>query len=159
MPIEIRELRDEDFFAWIPLFDVYCRCSGTSLDDQKALVVWNWLRDPAEPLTGAGAFDEQGALVGFVHSRVVPRALRASFVVTVDDLFVDEGRRRAGIGTALLEHARSRPGIAEFGWAVPAGNEAALGLAERIGRRTDLVVFASGVPEDESTAGDAEEAD
>ena len=144
MTIEIRELGDDDFFAWLPLFDAYCRFAETSLDDQKALVVWNWLRDAGNPFTGVAAVDAEGALAGIAHYRQVPHSLAATTGVFLDDLFVAPERRRQGIGRALVEHVRTesvRHGSGGVAWETPADDEAARRFSDGLATRTGLVGY------------------
>ena len=53
MAHEIRLAGDDDFFGWLPLFEAYCEFYDTELDDAKALIVWNWIRDEHDPLEAA----------------------------------------------------------------------------------------------------------
>ena len=80
MAHEIRLAGDDDFFGWLPLFEAYCEFYDTELDDAKALIVWNWIRDEHDPLQAALAVDDEGTPVGLAHFRVVPDTLRATAV-------------------------------------------------------------------------------
>ena len=80
MAHEIRLAGDDDFFGWLPLFEAYCSFYETELDDAKALIVWNWIRDEQDPLQAALAVDEDGTPVGLAQYRVVPDTLRATLL-------------------------------------------------------------------------------
>ena len=67
MTYEIRMAGDDDFFGWLPLFEGYCRFYETELDDAKALIVWNWIRDDADSLQAALAVDEEGRPIGLAQ--------------------------------------------------------------------------------------------
>ena len=88
MAHEIRMAGDEDFFGWLPLFEAYCRFYETDLDDAKALIVWNWVRDEHDPLEAALAVDEDGTPVALAQYRVVPHTLQATRGLYLDDLYV-----------------------------------------------------------------------
>ncbi len=144
MTYEIRMAGDDDFFGWLPLFEAYCRFYETELDDAKALIVWTWLRDEAEPLEAALAVDEEGRPVGLAQFRTVPDTLTATRGIHLDDLYVDEGHRAAGVGKALIEFVHSR--AAEIGsggvsWMTAADNADAQRLSDELARRTNRVTY------------------
>jgi RimJ/RimL family protein N-acetyltransferase len=147
MGYEIRPVRDDDFFGWMPLFEDYCRFYEQELDDMKALTVWTWLRDPANALDGALAVDDEGSPVGLAHFRPVPDTLTATVGYYLDDLFVAESQRQGGVGRALIEyvHARSAErGSGRVNWITAADNEAAQRLYDTLGRRTSWVTYEMG---------------
>ena len=144
MAHEIRPAGDDDFFGWLPLFEAYCRFYETELDDAKALIVWNWIRDEADPLQAALSVDDDGRPIGLAHYRVVPDSLRATRGVYLDDLYVDESARGSGIGRALLEfvHARSlEVGHGGVSWITAADNAEAQRLYDALARRTSWVMY------------------
>ena len=55
MNVTVREVAENDFFAWLPLFDAYCSSRGRRLDDTKALIVWSWIQEPRNALRAAGS--------------------------------------------------------------------------------------------------------
>lgn len=150
MAYEIRPVRDEDFFGWLPLFEGYCSFYEQELDDQKALTVWTWLRDPAYPLEGALAVDEAGTPVGLAHFRPVHDTLTATIGYFLDDLFVGDEHRQGGIGRALIEYAQARSaerGSGVLNWITAADNETAQKLYDALGRRTSWVMYEMGPAE------------
>ena len=144
MTFEIRMAGDDDFFGWLPLFESYCRFYETDLDDAKALIVWNWLRDETEPLTAALAVDDEGRPVGLAHFRNVPSTLQATRGMFLDDLYVADDHRGSGIGWALIEfvHARAAEvGAAGVTWTTAADNVDAQRLYDELARRTSWVTY------------------
>jgi len=144
MAYEIRPAADGDFFGWLPLFEGYCRFYEHDLDDQKALIVWTWLRDPANPLQAALAVDDEGKPVGLAHFRPVPDTLTGTVGCFLDDLFVSEDVRGGGVGRSLIEfvHARSSElGSGSVSWITAADNAPAQKLYDSIGRRTEWVWY------------------
>ncbi|AWB95582.1 GNAT family N-acetyltransferase [Agromyces badenianii] len=144
MSYEIRSAGDDDFFGWLPLFEAYCRFYETELDDAKALIVWNWIRDEAEPLQAALAVDDDGRPVGLAHFRPVPHSLTATRGMHLDDLYVDEGVRGSGVGRALIEYVHAR--AAEIGhggvsWITADDNTGAQQLYDRLAQRTSWVTY------------------
>lgn len=144
MTIDIREAGEDDFFGWLPLFEAYCRFYETELDDQKALIVWNWLRDEHNPLHAALAVDDEGTPVGLAHYRLVPSTLTATNGMFLDDLYVDERLRGTGAGRALIEYVHARAAEVGHGgvqWITAADNETAQQLYDRLARRTSWVTY------------------
>jgi GNAT superfamily N-acetyltransferase len=144
MHTEIRPAGDDDFFGWLPLFDAYCRFYETDLDDAKALIVWNWLRDEANPLQALLAVDEEGTPIGLAHYRSAPQTLTASVGIVLDDLFVDEAHRRSGVARALIEHVRERAaelGTGGVSWVTAADNAEAQRLYDELATRTTWVTY------------------
>ncbi|WP_350349853.1 GNAT family N-acetyltransferase [Agromyces sp. G08B096] len=144
MTYEIRAAGEDDFFGWLPLFEGYCRFYERELDDAKALIVWNWLRDPANPLEAALAVDADGAPVGLAHFRPVPDTLSGTVGCFLDDLFVADDHRRGGVGRALIEHVHARAaelGTGGVSWITAADNAEAQALYDSLARRTDWVLY------------------
>ncbi|WP_139417078.1 GNAT family N-acetyltransferase [Agromyces laixinhei] len=144
MNYEIRPTGDDDFFGWLPLFEAYCRFYETELDDAKALIVWNWIRDESEPLQAALAVDDEGQPVGFAHFRAVPSSLTATRGMFLDDLYVDESARGSGIGRSLIEYVHER--AAEIGqggvsWITADDNAPAQRVYDQLARRTSWVTY------------------
>lgn len=144
MAYEIRMAGDDDFFGWLPLFEAYCRFYETELDDAKALIVWNWIRDENDPLEAALAVDEEGRPIGLAQYRVVPDTLTATRGIHLDDLYVDVEARGSGIGRALIEfvHARSHEvGAGGVSWITAEDNAGARKLYDELARRTTWVTY------------------
>ncbi len=144
MTFEIRPAGDDDFFGWLPLFAAYCEFYETELDDAKALIVWNWIRDESDPLDAALAVDDDGRPLGLAHYRVVPDSLQATRGMYLDDLYVDESARGGGIGRALIEfvHARSlEVGTGGVSWITDADNASARRLYDELARTTNWVTY------------------
>jgi GNAT superfamily N-acetyltransferase len=147
MTYEIRMAGDDDFFGWLPLFEEYCRFYKTELDDAKALIVWNWIRDEADSLQAALAVDDEGRPVGLAQFRAVPDTLAATRGIHLDDLYVDEGHRAGGVGRALIEFVHAR--AAEIGtggvtWITALDNADAQRLYDQVAERTSWVVYEMG---------------
>ncbi|MET4158055.1 GNAT family N-acetyltransferase [Agromyces sp. PvR057] len=144
MTYEIRLAAEDDFFGWLPLFEAYCRFYETELDDAKALIVWNWISDEHDPLQAALAVDDAGKPVGLAHFRVVPDSLSATRGMHLDDLYVDEGARGAGLGRELIEfvHARAAEvGSGGVSWITAADNAAAQRIYDEVATRTSWVTY------------------
>ncbi|MGG7449833.1 N-acetyltransferase family protein [Plantibacter auratus] len=144
MSVTIRPAVESDLFAWHALYSGYGEFYGNPLTDEKAVLVWGWLSDPAHPLTALVAEDAQGALVGLAHYRVFPRALAGGTGLYLDDLFVAEDARTGGVGTALIEHVRDlakADGHSVVRWITAADNERAQAVYDKLATRTSWVTY------------------
>lgn len=144
MAIEIRPAVDEDFFGWLPLFESYCEFYKTDLDDRKALTVWTWLRDPANPFEAALAVNEEGTPVGLAHFRPVPDSLTGTVGCFLDDLFVADGVRGGGVGRALIDYVQARSaeiGSGHVSWITAADNAPAQKLYDSLAKRAEWVWY------------------
>ena len=146
MTVEIRPAGEDDFFGWLPLFDEYCRFYERELDDAKALIVWNWLRDETHPLEAVLAVDEEGTPIGLAQFRPTPDTLSATTGITLDDLYVAADHRTSGVGRALIEHVHARAAALGGGvnWITSPSNEDAIRLYDSLARRTDWVTYEIG---------------
>ncbi|WP_051142590.1 GNAT family N-acetyltransferase [Gryllotalpicola ginsengisoli] len=88
MSIVIRDPRDSDFFPWLTLYEGYAAARGVELTEQKALLLWTWLTDPANVERALVAVDDEAGLVGLAHFRSFPRPLDGDFGVFVDAFHV-----------------------------------------------------------------------
>jgi GNAT superfamily N-acetyltransferase len=144
MSYEIRMAGDDDFFGWLPLFEAYCRFYETELDDAKALIVWNWIRDESDPLQAALAVDDEGRPIGLAQFRAVPDTLAATRGMHLDDLYVDEEHRTGGVGRSLIAFVHERAaeiGTGGVSWITAADNSDAQRLYDQLARRTSWVRY------------------
>jgi GNAT superfamily N-acetyltransferase len=104
--VTIKPLAERDFFAWYALFTEYATSADIQLTDEHAMRVWTKLQsDDAHAVV---ATDQGGDTVGLVHFVVLDRLLQGDSTVLIEDLYVAEHARRAGVATALVEHVRTR---------------------------------------------------
>jgi ribosomal protein S18 acetylase RimI-like enzyme len=144
MTVSIRPLGERDFFAWLPLFEGYCRFYETDLDDTKALIVWQWLMDPAKTINGLVATDETGELIGLAHYRIEPDTLAARYGVYLDDLYTLPEHRGRGVGRTLIEALRrlaAERGYSVVRWITAADNEDAQTLYDSVASKTSWVTY------------------
>ncbi|MDN4615137.1 GNAT family N-acetyltransferase [Leifsonia sp. F6_8S_P_1B] len=143
MSIEIRPVRDGDFFTWLDLYGEYAKFYDTELTDQKALLLWSWLTSPEHEESGYVAVDGD-RIVGLAHVREFARPLEGDRGLFVDDLFVAEDARQHGVGTALLEHARSlaqQRGLGVVQWITANDNADAQRVYDSVAERTQWVTY------------------
>jgi len=143
MTIEVRPVRDGDFFAWLELYSKYAEFYETELTDQRALVLWSWLTAPEHEEQGFVAVDGD-RIVGLAHVREFARPLEGDRGLFLDDLFVLESERGAGIGRTLIDHVRSlaverRLGVVQ--WITAQDNTNAQRVYDAVASRTSWVTY------------------
>ena len=144
MSVTVRDIAENDFFGWLPLFDANCARRGARLDDTKALIVWSWLQDPRNALRGALAVDDEGTPIGLVHYHPEPRTFDASIGIAVDDLYVTDEHRRNGVARQLLEQVRAEAAelhAARLTWVNDPGDAEALRMSDDLARRSTAISF------------------
>jgi len=143
MPITIRTPTDGDFFAWLGLYEGYAAFYNVALTDERALVLWSWLSDPAHEEDVLVAV-EDGELIGLVHFREFARPLEADRSVAIDDLYVSESKRNAGVAHQLIDavttQARNK-GLGVVQWITASDNVDAQKLYDSVAQRTDWVTY------------------
>ena len=114
------------------------------LEGERLETLWGWLMDAEDGMRGVVAEGEEGEVLGFAHFCAQRNPLRAGRLMYLHDLYVAPEARGAGIGEGLigevLRVARGE-GCFRVRWATRADNEAARRLYERVGVRTDWVVY------------------
>lgn len=103
-----------DQHDWRSLFEGYAEFYKTSLTDDIADQVWEWLLDPHHVFEGLIVRDEQGIARGIAHVRACPRSLSGCDIGFVDDMFVDPDARGSGAADVLV--TRLRELATERGW-------------------------------------------
>ncbi|MEV8215273.1 GNAT family N-acetyltransferase [Leifsonia sp. NPDC077715] len=157
MSIEVRPVRDGDFFAWLDVYAQYAEFYDTQLTDQKALVLWSWLTAPEHEENGYVAVDGD-RIVGLAHVREFARPLEGDRGLFVDDLFVIEEERGKGVGGQLLQQARSlaeERGLGVVQWITAHDNETAQKLYDAVANRTQWVTYEIDLASAPTTAGRA----
>jgi GNAT superfamily N-acetyltransferase len=157
MSIEVRPVKDGDFFAWLDVYAQYAEFYDTQLTDQKALVLWSWLTAPEHEEEGYVAVDGD-RIVGLAHVREFARPLEGDRGLFVDDLFVAEDERGKGVGSALLQKARSiaeERGLGVVQWITAHDNQTAQQLYDTLAQRTSWVTYEIDLTTADTTAGRA----
>lgn len=143
MSIEVRPVRDGDFFAWLDLYAKYAEFYETELTDQKALVLWSWLTDPDHEESGYVAVDGD-RIVGLANVREFARPLEGDRGLFLDDLFVAEDARGAGVGGLLIQTMRElaeQRGLGVVQWITAQDNATAQKLYDGVADRTGWVAY------------------
>jgi ribosomal protein S18 acetylase RimI-like enzyme len=144
MTADVRRVEDNEFFTWLDLYTGYGEFYETPISDEKALLVWSWITDPANGLEAYFAVDDEGTPIGLAHVREFARPLDGSTGLYLDDLFVVPDARGEGAGTALLEELRTlakQRGLSVVRWITAKDNQEARRLYDRVAEKTKWVTY------------------
>lgn len=139
----IRAIEPGDRPAWLPLWRGYQAFYKVDLPEEASVATWDRLNDPAEPVGGALAWRD-GVAVGLVHHIRHRSCWTVGDYCYLQDLFVAEAARGAGLGRALIEHvygvARAA-GCSRVHWLTHETNTDAMMLYDRIADRSGFVQY------------------
>ena len=141
--IEIRTIGPGEHAAWLPLWRGYQAFYKVDLSDAVTACTWARLNDPAEPVDGALAWRGAEA-VGLVHHIRHRSAWTVGDYCYLQDLFVAEGGRGAGIGRRLIAHvydAARAAGCSRVHWLTHESNTDAMLLYDRIAEKSGFVQY------------------
>jgi GNAT superfamily N-acetyltransferase len=127
---------DQQFELLLPMIAAYQRFYEVDeIDPDRNRRFFRRFLAPSEDGLLIGAW-ENGELVGFACLYWFFSSTRAAETVLMNDLFVDPGRRGAGIGRALIEasaEAARRRGARHLEWATAPDNSTAQRLYDSTG--------------------------
>jgi GNAT superfamily N-acetyltransferase len=146
--ITLHTLSDQDFDAWNPLWQAYLVFYKTELPDEVTHTAFARLTDPAEPMGGFLARDDQGQAVGMVNWIDHRTNWAIGNSCYLQDLYVSEPGRNLGTGRALIEAvadaARSR-GCVRVYWQTHETNETAMRLYDKVAHKSGFLVYHLGI--------------
>ncbi len=140
----IRPIQPEDLPRWRHLYAQFAQHYTVPVDAAHQDELWEWLLDPAHPLSGVLAIDPAGVAQGLAHFRPFARPLVGSVGCFLDDLLVDKAARRSGAADALLIGLREMA-VAEnwivVRWLTADDNYRARQVYDAYGTRTMWVTY------------------
>ncbi|SDT15325.1 GNAT family N-acetyltransferase [Pseudomonas oryzae] len=142
-PLAIRPLDAADHAAWLPLWQAYQRFYNAEIPAATSAVTWQRFLDPAEPMHAALAWRDDAA-VGLVHWIFHRSCWTAGDYCYLQDLYVTEDQRGAGIGRALIEHVHAQAGAAgasRVHWLTQETNYAGRQLYDRLAERSGFIQY------------------
>ncbi len=143
-PVTITPLADMDQADWRRLWGAYQRFYGVDLSEAVHVASWARLLDPAEPMAGAIARDGSGTAVGLVHLIRHRTCWDIADSCYLQDLYVDEQRRGAGVGRALIAYAQDMAaafGAAHVHWLTHESNSRARRLYDDVATRSGFIDY------------------
>ena len=141
--IEIRPIGAGDRAAWLPLWQGYQAFYKVDLAEAVTESTWGRLNDPSEPVDGALAWRD-GEAVGLVHHIRHRSAWTIGDYCYLQDLFVADVARGAGIGRRLITHVydvAQAAGCSRVHWLTHETNTDAMLLYDRIAERSGFIQY------------------
>ncbi|TWC39502.1 acetyltransferase (GNAT) family protein [Pseudomonas sp. SJZ079] len=143
MRLEIRPVTAADHAAWLPLWQGYQRFYKAEIASATSALTWRRFLDPGEPMHAALAWQDDRA-VGLVHFIYHRSCWTEGDYCYLQDLFVGEGLRGAGIGRRLIEHvyqAAQTAGASRVHWLTHESNVDAMQLYQRVAERSGFLQY------------------
>jgi len=141
--LSIKPLTFAHYPTWLPLWQSYQAFYKTTIPDEVTAITWKRLLDPSEPMAGVLAFDGENA-IGFVHWIFHRSCWTIGNYCYLQDLFVAEGRRGAGVGRCLIEYVYDVAKAADCSrvyWLTHETNQEAMSLYDRVAARSGFVQY------------------
>jgi GNAT superfamily N-acetyltransferase len=140
---KILPLTANDRAVWDTLWTGYQTFYRVMIPDSVSATTWSRLLDPGEPASAALAWSE-GAAVGLVHFIRHRSCWTVGDYCYLQDLFVAERARGAGVGRKLIEHVyveAEKSGCARVYWLTHETNQNAMQLYDRVAQRSGFVQY------------------
>jgi GNAT superfamily N-acetyltransferase len=151
MQIGIRPVRQDDFPAWLKLWDgynaFYGRFGETALPSEVTRMTWSRFFDAYEPMHALVA-EETGTLLGLVHFLYHRSTTDIAPICYLQDLFTAPEARGKGIARALILRVYERAkdsGAPEVYWQTHETNVAAMKLYDKIARKSGFLVYSRSI--------------
>lgn len=141
--IQIRPVTEQDYAAWLPLWQAYLRFYKTELSDAVTASTWQRFLDPSEPTNAALAWHDAVA-VGMVHFIYHRSNWSIANACYLQDLLVAPEQRGTGVGRRLIEHVYATAKANDCDkvhWLTHETNATAIQLYERIAERPGYIQF------------------
>ena len=137
----IANIGENDFDDWRQMFVDFAILHDVSPTPEGVARTWGWLCDPTHPETGLIVRDD---VMGFVHYRLQPSALRGTQILYLDDLFVTKAYRGSGVADDIMDRLSEiaqTHGCSAICWDTHATNELARRFYERQAKNTNWITY------------------
>jgi GNAT superfamily N-acetyltransferase len=145
--ILVRDVKDEDYRAWKPLWDgynaFYGRKDETALPDEITLTTWRRFLDPREPVFALVA-ESEGQIAGLAHYLFHRSTIFIEPTCYMQDLFTLPAERGRGIGRSLIEAVYDRAnaaGAKRVYWQTHESNATGRMLYDKLAKHSGFIVY------------------
>jgi GNAT superfamily N-acetyltransferase len=139
----VRPISRADREQWAPLWRAYLAFYRTAENAEVANATWARIFDPLEPVHALVAEREDG-LIGFSHYLFQRSTWLLNPQCYLQDLYVEEERRRGGVGRALIGavvSAAKEAGATRVFWNTHETNVVARRLYDAVAERTGFIQY------------------
>lgn len=148
----IREVVNDDFAAWKPLWDAYNHYYGrhgeTALPEHITRTTWSRFLDSDEPVHALMA-ETDGRTLGLVHFLFHRSTIQVEPNCYLQDLYTVEAARGQGVGRALIEAVFARAaqlGLPRVYWQTHQSNTGAMRLYDQVADKSGFIVYRRMLP-------------
>ncbi len=149
LEIVVREVREEDFNEWLPLWEGYNTFYKRYIPTDVTKATWGRFLDPKEPVHALIATVNQ-QIVGIVHYLFHRNTSMINDVCYLQDLFTSTEVRNSGVGRKLIlavyEKAREKHSPRVY-WQTQHDNQTAKRLYEKVAEYSGFEVYRKPLPE------------
>ena len=139
----VRAIGRTDREAWAPLWGAYLAFYRAAESAEVTNATWARIFDPLEPVHALVA-DRSGELIGLTHYVFQRSTWLINSQCYLQDLYVSEAARGAGVGRALIAavaNAAKEAGAARVFWNTHETNAVARRLYDAVAERTGFIQY------------------
>ena len=141
--MNIRPITRADKAQWLPLWQGYQTFYKVAIADNVTDLTFDRFFEEMVPVNAFVA-EEDGKLLGFVHTIFHYSTWTKGPYVYLQDLFTSEAARGKGVATALVNavyEAAEKAGAARVYWLTHETNTTAISLYEKLADRSGFIQF------------------
>ena len=132
--VKIRKVEARDEPRWHELWEGYCQFYEREPSEPIARHTWARIMDATSPVHGIVAESETDGVIGMANYIIHENTATLAPVCYLQDLFVDPGKRAAGVGRQLIDSLvedAKRHGWSRLYWHTRENNYRARGLYDK----------------------------
>jgi GNAT superfamily N-acetyltransferase len=149
MTVIIRRIEARDETRWRELWNGYCRFYERPLSEPKTRHAWARIMDAASPVHAIVAERAGDGVIGMANYIIHENTWSLTPVCYLQDLFVDPGRRAAGVGKQLIDWLVAEckaQGWSRLYWNTKENNYRARGLYDKYTPHSGFLRYVVEIP-------------
>ena len=147
--MKIRKVEARDEGRWRKLWEGYCLFYERELSEAITRHTWARIMDPASPMHSIVAENEADGVIGMANYIIHESTWALTPVCYLQDLFVDPGKRAAGVGQKLIDTLiadSKQHGWARVYWHTRENNYRARGLYDKYTPHSGFLRYVVNLP-------------